>query len=40
MAAQTWANAKGAAKRVVSSLEKAQPFKQVFGKRLEVTVAR
>lgn len=33
-AAATWANAKGAAKRVVSSLEKAQPFKQVLGKRV------
>jgi len=33
-AAQSWANAKGAAKRVVSALEKAQPFKQVIGKRL------
>lgn len=34
MAAQSWANAKGAAKRVVGSLEKAQPFKQVLGKRI------
>lgn len=34
MAQQTWANAKGAAKRVVSSLEKTQPFHEVLGKRV------
>lgn len=33
MAGATWANAKGAAKRVVSELEKAQPFIEILGKR-------
>lgn len=33
MAGATWANSKGAAKRIVSELEKAQPFIEILGKR-------
>ena len=39
MAAATWANAKGAAKRVVSSLEKAQPFMAPLSQRVKFNSA-